>query len=530
MAVQIAVYTSFAINYLAKARVLADSIKAHSNGIDVYALVADRFPDGIDPGLEPFKDVWLVEEYRGHRDLRWIFRHSIMELATAVKGWALTRLLDMGYDYVIYLDPDCWVLDDIRKIVALLPKDKSAGVVPHTLSPATTREEIRLIEMSSLRHGIYNLGFLIVKNDTKGKTLAEWWANRLHDFCLDEFENGLFTDQRWFDLAVGYFDFIHVIRHKGIDVASWNIGSRTITKKGSKYYLDGDLLLFYHFSGVGPKGVHRWVRDIFAPSDPLASELEFEYEAAINARGQASLSMIRPFFDLYSDGEIISASHRRIFRNSVNFQALYDDPFDVTSVPNFRSETNREELSMNVMVRSALRDDVEAGASLLFDEGAFDQMADDTWRSRSILEKWEANKGSGWTDTYTANRLFDEAYYSKFVSPDEQAGFATPLHHFIASGLDKALSPSWAYDEAYYLKRYPDILDAVRASTLVCGFQHYSLYGYKEGRIGCAYFSECAYLKENPDVMDAFMKGLILSGTNHYINFGWREKRSTGGI
>ncbi len=61
-----------------------------------------------------------------------------MELCTAVKGWGLTRLLESGYDFVFYLDPDCWVLEDPKQIIDLIEQEKSVLVVPHTTSPAQT--------------------------------------------------------------------------------------------------------------------------------------------------------------------------------------------------------------------------------------------------------------------------------------------------------------------------------------------------------------------------------------------------------
>lgn len=88
----------------------------------------------------------------------WIFRHNIMELSTSIKGWGLERLLATGYDYVMYLDPDCWVLEDPALLISEMSEHCSVAVVPHTTRPADSDEEIRIIETSSLRHGIYNLG------------------------------------------------------------------------------------------------------------------------------------------------------------------------------------------------------------------------------------------------------------------------------------------------------------------------------------------------------------------------------------
>lgn len=529
---KIAIYLSFAINYLAKARVTAETIKKQNPAVDVIALVADRFPAVIMAEDEPFDHIWMVDDYPSENISSWIYRHSIMELATAIKGWALVRLLEMGYDYVIYLDPDCYVLDDPAKIVDILPKQKSVAVVPHTTSPADTDEEIRIIETSSLRHGIFNLGFLLVKNDENGRRLANWWADRLDQYCVDDFKNGLFTDQRWFDLAVGYFDFIHITRHAGIDVASWNVGQRKLTRDGEKYTIDGDPLIFYHFSGVGPAGVHRWVREKFAPSDPLVAELEFDYERLIDQQGQSKLASVRPYYDHYTDGKLIEKEDRVLYRTRKDLQDKFPNPFDVSREPNFRTVA-RAERSVQ------LKSDVEPAptqithsapprdARRLFDPNVYSKSSKrDT---TDLGELWHHYVSEAWTSQNRPNRYFDPVFYRRFVPDSDRIMFPTPLHHYLQRGLAAGLSPSWIYDEDYYLRRYPDVAAAIRAGHVTCGFEHFSLYGWKEGRSGCAFFNEAKYLAQNADVADALFAGNVTSGEQHFVDFGFIEGRSISG-
>jgi hypothetical protein len=519
---KIAIYTSFAVNYLAKARVLVESTKACNPDIDVFGLVSDRFPIGFDLSQERFAEIWMVEDYPADPLKGWIYRHNIMELSTAVKGWALNRLLDMGYDYVMYLDPDCWVLEDPARIIDLLPAGCSVGVVPHTTAEADSDEEIRIVETSSLRHGIYNLGFLIVRNDENGRRLAKWWASRLDQYCVDDFSQGLFTDQRWFDLAAGYFDFIKIIRHHGIDVASWNIGQRTLARNGDGYLIDGDGLVFYHFSGVGPTGVHRWVRDKFAPADPLAAELEFRYEKLIGEAGQAELEKIAPYFDTYSDGAKIPLAHRHLYRKDPEFLKRFPDPFDVSVSPSFRSIA---ESQTGTAVASAPRNDLgdlDALARRLFDGDYFARRTS-TQGSPSAL--WKEYRKAGWKGRVQPNRFFNTAYYRMFVSEADTTKYPTPLHHYIAEGVEARLSPCWIYDDNYYLAAYPDIRDGIRAGYFSCGFEHFALHGAKEGRNGCSYFNERGYLESNPDVAAAVLDGALRSGEAHFVSDGNREGR-----
>jgi hypothetical protein len=521
---KIAIYTSFAINYLAKARVLVQTVKQHNPDIDVIGLVCDRFPPWIDLAREPFDQVWMVEEYPAIPIRGWIFRHNIMELSTAVKGWALKRLLDAGYDYVLYLDPDCWVLEDPAKMVALLRPEFSVGVVPHTTRSAESDEEIRIVETSSLRHGIYNLGFLLVRNDDNGRRLAHWWAARLDKYCIDDFANGLFTDQRWFDLALGYFDFITVIRHWGIDVASWNVGQRVLSRNGTGYRVDGHELIFYHFSGVGPTGVHRWVRDKFAPADPLAAELEFRYEALIKAAGQAELETIVPFFDRYADGRRVEPHHRAVYRKSAELQKRYPDPYVVWQPGNFRDEAALDDASPQLASVPLNLGDRDAAARRLFDP-VFYRMSMSSEESDAD-RLWDHYKACGWEAMVLPNRFFDTAYYMLSVPEGKRSAFPTPLHHYVAVGIKAGLSPSWIYSDAYYLRKYADIREAVRGGYFFCGFEHFSHDGAKEGRDGCPYFNERAYVIQHADVADAIAQGEIRSGEAHYVAIGCEQQRA----
>jgi hypothetical protein len=521
---RIAIYTSFAINYLAKARVLAATVRELNPDISIIAVVCDKFPQGIDPKSEPFNEVWMVDEYPCKSAQAWIFSHNIMELCTAVKGWALQRILADGYDFAIYLDPDCWVLEDPAQIIHILQEGMSVAVVPHTTSPARTSEEIRLIETSSLKHGIYNLGFLLVKNDKNGNLFANWWAERLHDYCLIDFDRGIFTDQRWVDLAVGYFPFMQVSRHKGIDVASWNVGQRKLERAGEgRYLVDGDPLVFYHFSGVGPTGVHRWVRDIFAPSDPLAAELEFRYESKLNDAGQKIFASVRPAYDLYHDGSLVTQAERVKYRDTPDAVSTFPDPYAALLTAPFRTRVTHT-VKQTVSPESTASDaEIEAAAESMFDEKFFG-----AWMRMPDAEPdtlWRIYKARGWSGDVRPNRYFDTSYYKFLVGGKGRGEFATPLHHYVARGAPRLISPAWFFDETFYLKMYPEVAKAVRVGEFISGFHHFMLRGFDEGRISSGIFDEANYLKTNPDVAKAVSAGLMISGADHFMSSGYLEQR-----
>ena len=87
---KIACYTSCSINYLAKARVLAESLKKHNDDAYIVLLMNDVWPDWFNPEIEPFDDVWKPSDLGFSES--WVFKHNVMELCTAVKGLSLIHI------------------------------------------------------------------------------------------------------------------------------------------------------------------------------------------------------------------------------------------------------------------------------------------------------------------------------------------------------------------------------------------------------------------------------------------------------
>lgn len=77
---------------------------------------------------------------------------------------------------------------------------------------------------------------------------------------------------------------------------------------------------------------------------------------------------------------------------------------------------------------------------------------------------------------------------------------------------------SACFDEAYYLKTYPDI-----GKSGIDSLIHYYYYGWKEGRNPSNHFETHFYLMNNPDVKATGINPLL-----HYILIGEKEQRSTG--
>src|ERR1039457_2397753 len=204
-------FTSFTYSYLPKAMVLAETLKRFNPSWHLTAVISDRCPkelEGFD--LSPFFDrVITIEEL----DLppSWIFKHDIVELCTAVKGPMLHKLLSEGAEKVIYFDPDIAVFNNLHYLDELLD-NHSIILTPHQLEPEATTHAIKDNEICSLKHGVYNLGFIGVSNNGIGLAFSRWWRDRLLQFCYNDIPSGLFTDQKWCDLIPCFFDRVGIVK------------------------------------------------------------------------------------------------------------------------------------------------------------------------------------------------------------------------------------------------------------------------------------------------------------------------------
>ena len=150
-----------------------------------------------------------------------------------------------------------------------------------------------------MRHGVYNLGFLAVRTTGQGRRFIDWWADRLRQFCYDEVPNGLFTDQRWVDLAPAFFDDIAIVREPEFNVATWNLTHRRATGTAPYEILINDRpLVFYHFSGFD-SGAQRSMLDRYGAHSPVLYDLREWYIARCQELGQSSLGGIECIYNSF---------------------------------------------------------------------------------------------------------------------------------------------------------------------------------------------------------------------------------------
>ena len=183
------------------------------------------------------------------------------------------------------------------------------------------------MELSSTAHGVYNLGFLGISRSEEGHKCVDWWAERLFLFCYDDIQRGIFTDQKWFDLAPCFFN-VKIFKHHGYDFAPWSLMNCNITQNNAEeYFIEGDHLRFIHFSGYG-YSAQKCMDDWLPEEGVLFRRLYAEYSAVHDANDSDNISKTPWSYANYTSGERVKDSVRRAYRSNWDAMFAFENPFE----------------------------------------------------------------------------------------------------------------------------------------------------------------------------------------------------------
>ncbi len=312
--------TISAANYLAQARVLADSfLDLHPTGT-VHILVVDGTDDPPHRAGVKLYDGRSV--FPDEADfLRMATMYDVVELSTAVKPAFLLHLLQQTGEPVTYLDPDILVVSSLQD-VAEEADEHGLVLTPHLLQPMEVARRFDLNEISIAVAGTYNLGFASVSDGAI--PFLRWWDERLRRWCVNQAATGLMVDQKWVDLGFGYFGG-HVLRDPGYNVAYWNAEFRQLeTTAGGQLTVNGDTpLRFFHFSGYSPRRPHllsKWLgerpRVLLSERPDLVAICE-RYRGLLE-QNDFELRTREPYgYNTSEDGTAIDGVIRRAYRRAL---------------------------------------------------------------------------------------------------------------------------------------------------------------------------------------------------------------------
>lgn len=322
------VCTIIARNYVAHARVLAESFKRiHPDGTCSVLVIDD--PGGfIDDEKEPFEVVTIDQIGLRNAD-RMKASYDVMELSTAVKPWLLRTLLQRpGVDSVMYLDPDIKIFGSLAEIEERALRH-NVVLTPHFTDPLP-RDDRKPSEEDILIAGTYNLGFIALGAGDTAEQLLDWWSERLEHHCINDPEQGWFVDQRWIDLAPGLWPGIDVLRDTSFNIAYWNLPTRQLEIDGDGYQVDSTPLHFFHFSGFDPRHPDRLSKHqdrIEVSHDPALTRICAEYAEDLLRNGFEQAHEWPYGWNLMANGDRLDAAARRVHREAAEAGEFADSVF-----------------------------------------------------------------------------------------------------------------------------------------------------------------------------------------------------------
>jgi|GEM_PF-2998915 len=326
------VYTSVNRAYLDKAMNLGRSLKQHNPDTAFHIVYADYLDESL---YEHIVSSGFVDHVHPANKLnipefqKWAFKRSVVEFCTGVKPHYLRMLLEAGYDRVVYIDPDCQVYSSLDPVFESIDKG-SLSLTPHCRSIGITQFQIDKHELSALAHGLFNLGYIGVKNNAVGEQVANYWIDRCDKFGFDEIHRGMFTDQKLFDLAVFFFPNLDILNHPGVNIASWNIEGITLDNTDGAYTANGEPIVFFHFSGFD-RGVPSTIGESLSSTKGVLRQLIQEYTASVEEADAAlPLSTEAWILSEFDNGQKIIGSFRVCYRQHDDLQLAFPHPFMTT--------------------------------------------------------------------------------------------------------------------------------------------------------------------------------------------------------
>ena len=318
-------FTIVSNNYRHFARTLVASVHRHSPDIEALVAICDDPLPSRDP-RDTYSEISIRDLNLPKLD-RFVFQYTILELNTAIKPWVIQALFDRGYERVVYFDPDIKLYGSVDAVLARLDVAEIV-LTPHLTGQLDDGKHPS--ELAILQSGSYNLGFIALRRTEETRRFVAWWQRKLLRDCVVDIPRGLFTDQKWIDLVPGMYAGVRVERDPGWNVAYWNLNHRHVEENNGGFRVNGNSLLFFHFSGFAPgakllsKHQDRYTLDALPPA---VRTLANDYAADLRRAGDEECRRIPYAFGRFANGEPIPDLVRRCYREAFPWDEPHPDLF-----------------------------------------------------------------------------------------------------------------------------------------------------------------------------------------------------------
>lgn len=315
------VFTIAAKNYLASALTLRESVLACNKEVQFYIVLADEDSEHI---IEQNHKCNIIKAasigIENYEDMA--FKYDVVEFNTSVKPFFFRYAFqELGADKVVYLDPDIYVYKSLNTVFDSLDQ-ASIILTPHVVDGAQ-RITIDSQDKVFLKYGIYNLGFVGIKNCLEGLDITKWWCARLAELCY--MDDVYFVDQKWMNYIPALFSKVLIERGKCYNIAWWNFTERELADGENIKVHDGNEwkdIVFVHFSNFKPGMNFDYFesRGIFVgdKQKEILHSLYNEYEKALLKNGFDFYSRLPYSYNYFENGCQIEKINRRLYRIEEN--------------------------------------------------------------------------------------------------------------------------------------------------------------------------------------------------------------------
>jgi hypothetical protein len=100
------------------------------------------------------------------------------------------------------------------------------------------------------RHGFFNVGVLVFRNDATGRACLDDWRERCLAWCYDRLEEGKYADQKYLDeWPAKWGGKLLVLDRPGVNLAPWNWAQHDFVQRE---WVDEAELIVFHFARLRP--------------------------------------------------------------------------------------------------------------------------------------------------------------------------------------------------------------------------------------------------------------------------------------
>lgn len=299
-------------SYLPRAPTLAQSVKRYHPEMKILVLLVGPGEAGYDPGTEPFQAISLEDLPDQPTIWRMAFYYNTLELCCAVRPFLQEYMLNqLKAEQWLFLDPDIYILGSLEPVFTALEKC-AILLTPHQFTPCPP-EQAAIWEISTMFNaGIFNGGFLGLRDSIPARAFINWHKSRLTWFCFMR-PPLQFVDQKWLDLVPIYFRQVAILRHPGINAAYWNLHGRRLHLRAEGWRVDNAPLLLLHYSGWDPN-----IPDVVTKHRPRLritgwKEMTAACGEELLANGHQSPTEGEYLVSEYADGAPIAPEQRRAY-------------------------------------------------------------------------------------------------------------------------------------------------------------------------------------------------------------------------